>query len=255
MLAIIAIYNQKGGVGKTTTALNLLGAMTLRGERPIALDLDPQAHLTGILSVAAQRPEDSIYEFFARGRPLASIIRAARNGTDVAGAHIEMSRLDSQLGKSMNAITRLAAALERRDEPERHVVIDCSPQLGVLSMNAIFACDLLLVPVSADFLAMEGARFIERALGALEPVLKRKLPRRYVLTRFDTRRRMCAMISDQIQEEFGRSNVCATQIAENVSLAESPWLKKNVFEHAPQARGAENYRALLDELMGAGLVG
>lgn len=253
-MAVIAVFNQKGGVGKTTTTLNLLGAMARIGQRPIGIDLDPQAHLSTIMGGAPHRPEDSVNEFFVKGKPLLSLLRPTRGPTEIVAAHIEMSRLDSLLGKSLNAITRLAVALQRRPEPERHVVIDCPPQLGVLSLNALFCCELLVVPVSADFLAMHGARSIDHALNALEPVLKRRLPRRYLLTRYDTRRKMCATIAEQLVSEFGADDVFQTRIAENVSLAESPWLKMDVFEHAPASRGANNYEALLAELVGTGLV-
>jgi chromosome partitioning protein len=253
-LAVIAVFNQKGGVGKTTTTLNLLGALAKTGERPIGIDLDPQAHLSSILGGAPRHPEESIYEFFVRNKPLFSLLRPTHLATEIVGAHIEMSRLDSQLGKSLTAITRLAVALQRRPEPERQILIDCPPQLGVLSLNALFACDLLVVPVSADFLAMQGARAIDHALNALAPVLKRRLPRRYLLTRFDVRRRMCATIAEQLVVEFGAANVFETRIPENVSLAESPWSKMDVFEHAPASRGATSYEALLAELLGSGLV-
>lgn len=253
-MAVIAVFNQKGGVGKTTTALNLLGALARSGQRPIGIDLDPLAHLCGILGGVPQRPEDSINEFFVRGKPLLSLLRPTGSATEIVGAHIEMSRLDSLLGKSLSAITRMAIALKGRPEPERHVVIDCPPQLGVLSMNAIFACDLMLVPVSADFMALHGARSVDRTLTALEPVLKKRLPRRYLLTRFDTRRRMCAAVAEHLLAEFGAADVLTTVIPENVSLAESPWQKMDVFEYAPVSRGASNYELLLAELLGAGLV-
>ena len=253
-MAVIAVFNQKGGVGKTTTTLNLLGALARIGQRPIGIDLDPQAHLSGILGGAPQRAEESVYEFFVRNKPLLTLLRKTRASTEIVGAHIEMSRLDSLLGKSLSAIMRMAVALQRRPEPERPVLIDCPPQLGVLSLNALFACDLLVVPVSADFLAMQGARSIDHALKALEPVLKKRLERRYLLTRFDVRRRMCATIAEQLVTEFGQKDVFETKISENVSLAESPWLKMDVFDHAPASRGANNYEALLAELLGAGLV-
>ena len=224
-MAVIAVFNQKGGVGKTTTTLNLLGALARIGQRPIGIDLDPQAHLSSILCGAPQHPEDSIYEFFVKSKPLFRCCGPPGRQPRSQGAHIEMSRLDSLLGKSLNAITRLGVALQRRPEPERQVVIDCPPQLGVLSLNAMFACDLLVVPVSADFLAMQGARSIDHALNALEPVLKKRLPRRYLLTRFDMRRRMCATIAEQLVAEFGADDVFETRIPENVSLAESPWHK------------------------------
>lgn len=254
-MAVIAVFNQKGGVGKTTTALNLLGALAKMGQRPIGIDLDPLAHLSGVLGGVPQRPEDSINEFFLKGKPLFSLLRPTPSATEIVAAHIEMTRLDSLLGKSLSAITRMAVALRRRPEPERHVVIDCPPQLGVLSLNAIFACDLLLVPVSADFMALHGARSVDHALSALEPVLKRRLPRRYLLTRFDTRRRMCTAVAEHLVAEFGAADVLESRIPENVSLAESPWLKMDVFQYAPVSRGANSYEILLAELLGSGLVG
>jgi chromosome partitioning protein len=253
-VGVIAVFNQKGGVGKTTTTLNLLGALARTGERPIGIDLDPQAHLSTILVGAPQRSEDSMHEFFVKGKPLSALLRPTRSATEVLGAHIEMSRLDSMLGKSLTAITRLANALQKRPDPERPVIIDCPPQLGVLSLNALFACDLLVVPVSADFLAMQGARSIDHTLAALEPVLKQRLPRRYLLTRFDNRRRMCATIAEQLLGELTAADVLCTRIAENVSLAESPWLKMDVFEHAPESRGAKDYEALLRELLRSGFM-
>lgn len=134
------------------------------------------------------------------------------------------------------------------------MVIDCCALLGVLSLNAIFACDLLLVPVSTDYLALESARQVERALHALEPVFRRRLPRRYVLTRFDARRKMSAEIADLMAGAFRSDEICRTRVAENVSLAESPSRSLDVFRHAPQSRGASDYGALVEELMGSGLV-
>src|SRR5208283_4085406 len=125
---------------------------------------------------------------------------------------------------------------------------------GVLSLNAIFACDLLLIPVSADYLALQGAQQVERALHALEPVFKRRLPRRYVLTRYDARRKMSSEVADLMARGFRPDEVCETRIAENVSLAESPARRLDIFRHAPQSRGARDYRDLIDELVRAGFI-
>ena len=181
----IAVFNQKGGVGKTTTALNLLAGIAQRKLRPLGIDLDPQAHLSGIFGLHPRLAEDSIYSFFVRHRPLAEIAEITPSGVIVCPAHLELTKLDTMLGKGVNVITRLRMALRARERRPGSVVIDCCPLLGVLSLNAMFACDLLVIPVSADYLSLQGAQQVERALNALEPVFKRRLPRRYLLTRFD----------------------------------------------------------------------
>jgi len=125
--------------------------------------------------------------------------------------------------------------------------------LGVLSLNAIFACDRLLIPVSADWLAVKGVEQVERTLKALEHVFKRRLPRRLVVTRFDTRRKMSHDIFRQIREHFG-DELCESRISESVSVAESPASNEDVFTHAPGSRGATDYDALLDELVTTGFL-
>lgn len=253
-MAVIAVFNQKGGVGKTTTALNLLAGIAQRGTRPLGIDLDPQAHLSGIFDAHPRLADDSIYSFFVRQRPLEEVAQITSSGVILCPAHLELTKLDTLLGKGVNVITRLRLALKHSENSTGPVVIDTCPLLGVLSLNAIFACDLLLVPVSADYLALEGAQQVERALRALEPVFKRRLARRYLLTRFDARRKMSSEVADLMALAFRPDEICDTRIAENVSLAESPAQRLDVFRHAPQSRGAQDYQALVDELVRAGFV-
>ena len=120
-------------------------------------------------------------------------------------------------------------------------------------MNAIFASDGLIIPISADYLSIKAAVQIQKTLTALERGLKRRVNRRYLLTRFDSRRRMARDVLLMAETEFG-ADVCRTLIAENVSLAESPLLNKTIFEHAPHSHGAKDYDALLDELMSDGFI-
>jgi len=254
-VAVIAVFNQKGGVGKTTTALNLLAAIAQRGARPLAVDLDPQAHLTHIFGVRPLPADDTIYSFFIRQRPLAEIAQVTRSGIVLCPAHLELAKLDSLLGKGVNVVTRLRQALRGADAHPAPVVIDCCPLLNVLSLNAVFAADLVLVPVSADYLSLKGAQEVERALNALEPVFKRRLPRRFLLTRFDARRRMSGEIAERMATQLRSDEICRTQIRENVRLAESPAVGLDIFRHAPGSRGARDYAALAEELVCAGLLG
>src|SRR5450631_479985 len=251
-MTVIAVFNQKGGVGKTTTALNLLAGIAQRKQRPLGIDLDPQAHLSGIFGTHPRLADDSVYSFFMRQRPLADIAQITASGVIMCPAHLELTKLDTLLGKGVNVVTRLRSSLKAADAMPGHAVIDCCPLLGVLSLNAIFACDLLLVPVSADYLALQGAKQVERTLAALEHVSKQRLPRRYLLTRYDSRRRMSADVAAQMEEAFGAEDICRTRISENVSLAESPAHQLDVFQHAPKSAGARHYQQLLEELVDAG---
>jgi chromosome partitioning protein len=254
-MAVIAVFNQKGGVGKTTTALNLLAAFARGGRRATGIDLDPQGHLSRVLGVQPRAAEDTLYGFFLHQRPLAEIAQITRSGLALVPSHLELAKLDSLLGKGVNVVTRLRQALHVPNAAPGPVVIDCCPLLNVLSLNAIFACDVLLAPVSCDFLSMRSALQVERALNALEPVFKRRLPRRYLLTRYDARRKMSDEVVRQMASAFRPEDICATRIHESVKLAESPAVELDVFRHAPGSKGAQDYETLGDELMRAGFLG
>jgi chromosome partitioning protein len=246
----IAVFNQKGGVGKTTTTLNL-GAALARSEREVLMiDLDPQAHLSAIHGNAPGDVAHSVFSFYQDNRPLAEIVIDWPGIGRFIPAHAELIKVDSVFGKGPNVLNKLNAGLSASAE-RGNVVIDCCPFLGVLSLNAVFAADRLLVPVSSDFLSLRGALQIERTLAALEPVLKRRIERRYLLTRFDRRRNMSYEVQNRMREHFG-PDLCETVISENVAVAEAPSVNRDIFSHAAASRGAQDYRSLLDELGGYG---
>jgi chromosome partitioning protein len=247
----IAVFNQKGGVGKTTTALNLGAGLTRLDRHVLLVDLDPQAHLSAIHGSAPTSISTSIYCLFRDDTPLGPLEIPWPEIGRLIPAHAELIKVDSIFGKGPNILNRLNRGLSAI-EPERVVVIDCCPFLGVLSLNAVFAADTLLIPVASDFLSLRGAVQMDRTLIALEPVLKRRVARRYLLTRFDRRRKMSFEIQARLQDQFG-SDVCATVISENVAVAEAPAVNRDIFTHAPDSRGAQDYRALVDELTASGL--
>ncbi|MBI3041857.1 MAG: ParA family protein [Betaproteobacteria bacterium] len=253
-MAKIAVFNQKGGVGKTTTTLNLAALLARRGADPLVMDLDPQSHLTGICNAMVTAAERSLFGYFSAGASLSGLIKFTRGGLKIIPSHLDLSKVDTQFGKGPNVLNRLNAGIIRENlNTDRPILMDACPMLGVLSLNGVFAADRVLVPISADFLAIKGALQMERTLKALEQVLKKRLERRYVLTRFDGRRKMSWDIDQQLRGRFG-AEVCETRIAENVSIAESPALNRDVFEHAPGSRGARDYTALLDELAASGFM-
>lgn len=247
-MAKVAVFNQKGGVGKTTTALNLAALLARRGADPLMIDLDPQAHLTSICDANVAAPERSLYGYYSVGASLAGLIKLAGGGLKIIPSHLTLSKVDTLFGKGPNALNRLNYGILKENlNTDRPIIMDACPMLGVLSLNSVFAADRVLVPISTDYLSIKGALQTERTLKALEQVLKKRIERRYLLTRFDSRRRMAWAIDRQMRERFG-ADVCETRIAENVSLAESPFHNRSVFGHAPESRGAQDYTKLLDEL-------
>ena len=253
-MAKIVVFNQKGGVGKTTTTLNLVALLARRGSAPLAIDLDPQAHLSAISGTVASDGRDSLYAFYQEAKQLAELIQASGCGWSIIPSHLDLSKVDTQFGKGPRALQRLNAGIVRENlNTDRPIVMDACPLLGVLSLNGIFACNRVLIPISADYLAVNWALQIDRTLRALERVLEKPPMRRFVITRFDSRRKMSWDIDRKLRERFG-AEMCETRIYESVSLAESPAQNCDVFTHAPESRGASDYIALLDELDAAGFL-
>jgi chromosome partitioning protein len=253
-MAKIVVFNQKGGVGKTTTTLNLAALLTRRGRTPLVIDLDPQAHLSSISSATVGDGHESLYAFYQDSRQLTDLIRHGGGGWPIIPSHLDLSKVDTQFGKGPQALNRLNAGIVRENlNTERPILMDACPMLGVLSLNGIFASDRVVVPISADYLAIKGALQVERTLRALERVIKQPPLRRYVITRFDGRRKMSWDVDRKLREQFG-SALCETRISENVSLAESPAQNEDVFTHAPDSRGAKDYSALLDEFEATGFL-
>jgi chromosome partitioning protein len=251
-LAVIAVFNQKGGVGKTTTTLNLGAALARMGKDPIAIDLDPQAHLTIALGQQQVPGADSVAAFFREEKALSELARELPNHLRLIPGHLELSKIEALQAKSASAVRKLRHGLEASLAAEGvPILIDCCPMLGVMSLNAIIAADRVLVPVSADFLSMQGVNKLDLALKALEGPLNRKIEKRIVLTRFDARRKLAYDVYDKLQDRFGHE-LCDTRIVENVALATSPTEGKDVFEFAPTSPGARDYAKLTMELVEQG---
>ena len=255
-MSIIAVFNQKGGVGKTTTALNLLAAIAQRGQRPLGIDLDPQAHLSHVFGAHPKLADDSIYSFFVRQRPL----------DDIAPHHEERRRPLSRRTSSSRSSTRCSARAStsspacatRCARPTRRpgpVVIDTCPLFNVLSLNAVFACDLLLVPglvrlPGAARRARSRAR-VERAGAGVQAPAAAALPA-HALRRAAADERRGGRADGR--RRCAPEEICVTRIRESVKLAESPAVELDVFRHAPDSNGALDYQALVDELVSAGFV-
>lgn len=252
-MATIAVFNQKGGVGKTTTTLNIAAVLAKAKRHPIALDMDPQGHLT--LACGLKRDNGSnmtMAAFFEQQVPLAKLLRDTPAGWQIIASSLELSKIDALYGGDPNVATLLKRGLkEELALTGAPILIDCCPMLSVLTLNALIAADRVLIPVSADYLSLQGVHRLDSALNVLEKKLNRKFERRIVVTRFDSRRKLAYDIYDKLKDRYG-SLVCNTRIGETVALATSPMHGLDVFAFAPHSPGAADYMALTMELVKSG---
>jgi chromosome partitioning protein len=253
-MARLAVFNCKGGVGKTTTVLNLGAALARAGKKVCLVDMDPQAHLTRVFDKLPDGADASIFALYSATSTLRSLALEQPGIGLLIPAHGQLSKVDSVFGKGPASLNRLRQGLVSMEvDYPGHYLIDCCPFVGVLSLSAIFAATGVLIPVSSDYLSLQGAKQINHVLKALELVLKRRVPRRYLITRYDKRRKMGEDIRSKLGDEVG-DDLCRTVISENVSVATSPALGKDVFSYLPGCKGAQDYQALLEELQADGFL-
>ncbi len=247
---ILSIANQKGGVGKTTTAINLAAALALRGKRTLLVDMDPQAN-SSMSYLDVRHTERSLYDVMAdSGVPLASVIQSSTvPNLSVAPARIALAKLEAKLVGELDAHFRLKDRIEPIRADYDAIVIDCPPTLGLLTVNALVASTHLLVPIQSSYFALEGT---DDLLETVEKVRSRANPDLRLLgvliTMHDKRTALARDIRQQINKVFGEM-VFATVISKSVRLEESPAYKEPIFSFAPDSSGATEYYRLCEEVI------
>src|SRR5262245_22956798 len=257
----IAILNQKGGVGKTTTAVNLAAALAAAGRRVCVLDLDPQAHATTHLGIEPDGKTPSMYDVLVNSRPLAEVRRKVADNLWVAGSDIDLAAAEVELAGVVGREVILRDQLLQDEGAFDFVFMDCAPSLGVLTLNALSAANGVFIPLQPHFLALHGMRklFEPTALVAkrINPALK---VTGIVICLYESSTKLAQEVVSDLQgyldkargttAPWAKARIFGTRIRRNIKLAECPSFGRSIFAYAPSCHGAQDYLALAKELLG-----
>ena len=247
---VIAIVNQKGGVGKTTTTINLATALTLLGQTVLMIDLDPQGNATTGLGARRGQTDVTIYDVLVDGAKLTDArVDTSVPGLQLIASDMDLSGVELQIGTAEHRTTRLKQAVEQYQPQPDYILVDCPPSLSLLTVNALAAADSVIVPLQCEFFALEGLsqllKTVEMAKANLNPDL---VIDGVMLTMYDKRNRLSEQVAADVRKHLGRA-VFKTQIPRNVRIAEAPSFGKPVLLYDPYCAGSKAYMDLGREVL------
>ena len=253
---IYAITNQKGGVGKTTTAINLATYLAAAGKKVLLIDMDPQANATSGIGVAKHIKPHTLYDLLVQEEEVISIfdiiVPSSRRELVVAPCTVELAAAEVELVGTLARENRLRHFLEPIRPRCDYIIIDCPPSLGLLTVNALVASDGLVIPIQCEYLALEGLTHLMNTIQIVKSKLNPRLViAGVVLTMFDPRTRLAGEIVREVRNHFPEE-VFQTIINRNVRLSEAPSFGQAILDYDPSSPGALSYRALAEEVMARG---
>jgi len=247
----IAIFNQKGGVGKTTTNINLAACLSLMDKKVLILDIDPQGNTTSGMGISKKGLRNTMYEILVDDKldPRKAIIHTNIKNLDIIPASVQLAGAEIELVQLEGREKRLKKALNKIKDDYDYVFIDCPPSLGLLTINSLTAVDSVLIPIQCEFYALEG---VSQLMSTIELVKKNLNPdleiQGVILSMFDGRTNLSIQVVEEVKKYF-REKVYSTVIPRNVRLAEAPSFGMPITEYDPRSKGAEAYRDFAEEFL------
>lgn len=250
MAKIIAIANQKGGVGKTTTSVNLSACLAVKGKKVLVIDIDPQGNTTSGLGIDKNTVKKSIYDTIINEIPVEETWAETKiKGLMLSPSNINLAGAEVELVSVLSRETRLKQALEQVRDKFDFIIIDCPPSLGLLTVNALTAADTILVPIQCEYYALEGLSQLMNTVKIVQNYLNKRLRvEGVVLTMFDGRTNLSIQVVEEVKKYFG-NQVYRTIIPRNVRLSEAPSYGLPIILYDEKSRGAECYMDLADEVI------
>lgn len=250
---IIAIANQKGGVAKTTTAVNLSASLALNGKKVLLLDIDPQGNASSGLGLDRINTEHCIYDVLINGVPMESVVlKTDIKGLSIVPATIQLAGAEIELVSAISRELKLKRAIEHIKPDYDYLILDCPPSLGLLTLNALTCADTLLIPIQCEYYALEGLSQLMNTVRLVQKHLNRKLELEgVVLTMFDARTNLSIEVVDEVKVYF-KQKVFRSIVPRNVRVSEAPSHGLPVVIYDPKSKGSEVYMELAEEVMANG---
>ncbi|MFA5858011.1 MAG: AAA family ATPase [Elusimicrobiota bacterium] len=250
-MKVIAVANQKGGVGKTTTAVNIAAYMSYFGRQVLLIDIDPQGNASSGVGMDKVNLKASVYDVLLESTEIKDAVKpTAHDWLDVLPANIDLTGAEIELVNVIARETRLRKKIEAVTKLYDYVIIDCPPSLGLLTLNALTAADSILIPIQCEFYALEGLAQLLQTIELIKGHLNPKLEVEGVaLTMYDGRSNLYNQVREEVKKYF-EAKVYTTIIPRNVRLAEAPSYGKTILEYDPSSRGGKAYENLTREVLG-----